>query len=143
MKLRTLSIVVVVIFGALLVSCLRLPDAQADNPHGCSNATLTGSFGFYRTGNTPDGPLAAVGIIVFDGNGNQKGSQSISRNGDYSFGRAFFSQYKVAPDCTFKLLSDGAEFSRGVIVDEGKGFYFLSESGGNAVCGVGTKIHTN
>jgi hypothetical protein len=50
----------------------------------------------------------------------------------------------VAADCTAKFLTDtGTEVARVVIVDEGNGFYEFSESAGNAVYGVGKKIHTD
>src|SRR5262249_37473294 len=50
--------------------------AQADEPGGCSNATLRGSFGFTSTGTLlavqPPlaGPFAEVGRQTFDGEGN-------------------------------------------------------------------------
>jgi hypothetical protein len=60
-------------------------DAQArdnDPTKGCSVATLSGIYGFYRTGTTPVGPLAAVGFITFDGRGSFTNvHQTIRRNG--------------------------------------------------------------
>ena len=107
----------------------------------CTNAALKGSYGFYRAGSTPDGTLAAVGIIIFDGKGNNVATQNISRNGDYSFDVTFPSTYEIDEDCTGKAFNDGSEFVRLVVTDDGKGFYMLSESNGNAVYGVGRQIH--
>lgn len=119
------------------------PGIHAED-RSCSNASLNGSYGFYRTGTTGSGPLAAVGIISFDGKGNADTTQSISRNGDFSFDVEFPSLYEVAPNCTAKgFTTEGLEFARIVIVDRGNGFYILSESSGNAVYGVGTKIIKN
>src|SRR5262245_11927523 len=141
-RVSTLSGIVAA--GLLLLASAA---ARADVDKGarpCSNATLKGTFGIYRTG-TIDfgvGGLAAVGIVSFDGKGNGTVLQSISRNGDYNFDSGGTFNYEVNADCTGRALSEGEEFSRMVVVDDGKGFYIFSESEGNAVHGVGTKIHT-
>jgi hypothetical protein len=112
-----------------------------DDDRACTNASLRGSYGFYRTGSTSTGPLAAVGIIVFDGEGNATATQSISRNGVFTFDVTAPATYEVAEDCTGKeFLPNGVEFARLVVVDGGKGFYLFSETAGNTVYGVGTKI---
>ncbi len=51
-----------------------LPRVHAQE--GCSVATLNGTYGFYRTGTVPAGPLAAVGIATYDGNGNSTARQT-------------------------------------------------------------------
>jgi len=52
--------------------------------------------------------------------------------------------YEVAADCTAKFLTDtGVEVARVLIVDGGNEIYLFSESTGNAVYGVGKKIHTD
>ena len=146
MKLQKLfSATIIGLGGALVLGSASLaPDARADNKQagsGCSNATLKGSFGFYRTGSTPDGPLAALGIIHYDGQQNFSGSQSISRNGEYDFDIPLAGGYAVAADCTGIGFSPaGVEFFRLVVIDGGKGLYIFSESNGNAVYGVGRKI---
>ena len=128
--------------ATLLGSLTGVPAAQAAGP-GCSINTLHGQFGFYRSGNTPDGPLAAVGSISFDGRGNAYGTQSISRNGAYSFDLDFINLYEVKTNCSGRLLfTDGTEFARLVVINGGKGFYIFSESLGNAIYGVGTRIDT-
>ena len=51
--------------------------------------------------------------------------------------------YEVAADCTAKFLTDtGVEVARVLIVDGGNEIYLFSETTGNAVYGVGKKIHT-
>lgn len=114
---------------------------DGDDSTTCSNATLNGSYGFYRTGTTGTGPLAAVGMIFFDGNGNETFTQSISRNGVFNFDVTSTGTYEVAQDCTAKgFLVNGIEFVRIVIVDGGKELYFLSDTSGNTVYGVGKRI---
>jgi hypothetical protein len=129
--------------GLALNGASVVTSAWAGNSHQlrtCTNASLNGSFGFYRTGNTPDGTLAALGLLVFDGNGNLTGSQSISRGGEYDFDIPISAYYRIATDCTGVGLSpDGVEFFRLVVVDGGDGFYIFSESPGNGVYGVGRR----
>src|SRR5258706_10886756 len=129
--------------SALLLGATSFATNVRAEPKGCSNASLKGSFGFYRNGSTSTGPLAALGILHFDGNGNLNGSQSISRNGTLQFDAPIpLSPYVVNTDCTGRFLTpDGtAEIARLVVTGGGKGFYILSESNGNAVYGVGQKI---
>lgn len=129
------------VFGASHVSRVHADD---HHPRGCSNKTLKGSFGFYRSGSTSTGPLAGVGIFSFDGNGNVSGSQSISRNGVFTFDAPILGPYEVAADCTARFLTDtGVEIARVIIVDSGNEVYFMSETAGNTVYGVGKKIHTD
>jgi hypothetical protein len=153
MKLRTHAIAVVALVSGLLLSISHggrdwasiVPTVHANELHAsetCSNATLNGCYGFYRTGTTSAGPLAAVGINCNDGNGNSTATQSISRNGVFTFDVASAYTYEVAEDCTGKAFDpNGVEFSRFVIIDGGEGLYLLSETSGNAVYGVGRKIH--
>lgn len=131
--------------AAAFLLLLTAPAARGDDDHKhapCSNATLKGTFGFYRTGTVDEGAggLAAVGILGFDGKGNATVDQSISRNGDYSYDVDGTFTYQLDSDCTGTGYLDGTEFVRIVVVDGGKGLYMFSESVGNAVHGVGTKI---
>jgi hypothetical protein len=143
LKIRTLS--TFALAAGLLLTTSNTHRAHADDQRerACSNKTLNGSYGNYRTGSTSTGPLAAVGILFFDGNGTLSGRQSISRNGVYTFDVPIPpSPYEVAADCTAKFLTDtGAEVARVIIVDNGNGFFQFSESAGNAVYGVAKKIH--
>jgi len=145
MKLRMNAVVMAALTSGLLLATSHIQGVHAGDRHdrACSNKTLNGSYGNYRTGTTSAGPLAAVGILFFDGNGNASGSQSISRNGVFTFDAAISGSYEVAADCTARFLTDtGDEVARVLIVDGGKEFYQLSETAGNAVYGIGKKIHT-
>jgi hypothetical protein len=145
MKLKIRSLSTFALATGLLLSTSQIQPVHADDQHerACSNKTLNGSYGNYRTGTTSAGPLAAVGFLFFDGNGNVSGSQSISRNGVFTFDAAISGPYEVAADCTAKFLTDtGDEVARVLIVDGGNEFYELSETLGNAVYGVGKKIHS-
>jgi hypothetical protein len=134
-----------VIAAGLLLLASPLAQAADKGDRPCSVATLKGTFGIYRTGTIDFGAggLAAVGILSFDGKGNGTVLQNISRNGDYYFDVDGTFNFEVNADCTGTFLSNGEEFSRMVVIDDGKGFYIFSESEGNAVHGVGTKIHSS
>ena len=127
------------VLGSLAASAT----ARAEMPQ-CSNATLHGQYGFYRTGHTATAALAAVGIIVFDGKGNSWASQSIAKNGNINFDVEFPGLYVIDANCTGRgFTSDGVEFVRFVVVDGGKVVYMLSESAGNEVFGVATRVATD
>jgi len=116
--------------------------AQNDNSQGgCTNASLNGTYGFYRTGTTSQGPLAALGTITYDGNGVASGHQTISRNGVFQ-NVASQGFYQVNLDCTGTLLSndDITVIGLFVIVDQGKEVLILSTTPGNAVYGVERKL---
>lgn len=140
--LRTILVAVVGLVSSFLLTMVPIVYADDQDGRNCSNAILKGSYGFYRTGTTPTGPLASVGLIFWDGNGDFTATQSTSRNGVFTFDSTFSGTYEVAEDCTAKgFLTNGVEFVRIVIVDEGKEFYFFSETSGFTVYGVARKIH--
>ncbi len=112
---------------------------------GCSVATLNGAYAFYRTGTTSVGPLAAVGIATYDGNGTTTVRQTIRRNGvttqDLFTDPIVVASYEVDPDCAGRLVNpDGSVFGHLVVVDGGKEFFGLSLSSGNSVNVVWKKI---
>ncbi|MCI0444805.1 hypothetical protein L0152_16555 [bacterium] len=130
-KIASLTIFVLVLCFATLTFA-----ADKSVQAACSNATVKGSYGFYRSGTAPDGPHAAVGIVFFDGNGQAKGRQRISRNGTHHFS-AFSLEYSIAKDCTFK---SGPAY--GVVVDNGKRIFGISMTEGNTISGVWERINT-
>ncbi len=88
---------------ATVVSLGIAPQAQADDK-GCSNATLTGTFGITATGSivAPPpiaGPFANVGTQTFDGKGGTTGTATVSQNGNI-LKVTITGTYTVNPDCT-------------------------------------------
>jgi hypothetical protein len=83
-------------FGSTLINNLYGDELQQTGT--CSNATLKGFWGYYRTGTNNNvevaGPYAAVAILFADGNGNAKRRQTVSFNGSYQKNSASF-QYEV------------------------------------------------
>jgi len=121
--------------------------AKVHAQEGCSVATLHGAYGFYRTGTTSAGPLAALGIATFDGTGAVASArQTIRKNGmttqDLFADPAIAGPYQVDPDCGARLLNpDGSVFGHGVVVDGGREFFILSLTDANSVYGVMKKIN--
>ena len=139
MKPRKISIAAVALASGFLFSISQIAGVDANDRHkrGCSNKTLKGSYGSYRTGTGSMGSLASVGHLSFDGNGINSGIQSFSRNGTYTFDFRFEGTYEVDEDCTGEFIDPmGNEVARIVIVDDGKEFYGLSVSAGAAIYGV-------
>jgi hypothetical protein len=119
---------------------------EREDSAACSVATLKGTYGFFRTGATAVGPLAAVGIGTFDGTGAvSTARQTIRKNGvttsDLFTDPALEGPYEVEPDCTAKFLTpDGTVFAHAVIVDGGNEIFIISLSNGNSVYGVMKRI---
>lgn len=144
MKLRTISVAAIALVIGLLLSNSHVGRVHADDrdERACSNKTLNGHYGFYRSGTTTStGPLAAVGIAVYDGNGNNISTQTISRNGVFTLGQPTPGQYEVDADCTGRGFQNGVQISRIIIVDGGKEIYLLSMVAGNTVYGVAKKLN--
>ena len=98
----------------------------------CTSATAAGSFGFTTTGTLilPSGPapVAAVGLVSFDLNGNVTGSQDRSVGGAFAH-ETITGTITVNRDCTIIVLAnvydDSGNLVRtstipGVLVDNGK-----------------------
>ena len=111
---------------------------------GCSLETVRGTYGFYRTGTTPSGPLGAVGVVVYDGRGGSSFRQTIRLNGETTEDIADGSAdafYSVNNDCTAQFLNpDGSVFGHAVIVGGGAEVYFMSLSDHNTITGVMKRI---
>jgi hypothetical protein len=106
----------------------------------CSLASLKGTYGTYRFGTNPAGPVAAQGIVFVDGNGNYHVILNNSRNGEIFLDQEFEGTYRVEPDCTGAFVGD-EESDRFVIIDNGSGVYAVSVFDGVTVTTVGTRTH--
>ena len=120
--------------------------AKVHAQEGCSVATLQGAYAFYRTGATPDGPLAAAGIATFDGKGSTTARQTIRKNGvtisDLFTDPPQVGLYQVDSDCAGRFLTaDGTVFAHIVIVDGAKELFGISLSDDNTVTGVWKKMN--
>src|SRR5438132_3503764 len=106
----------------------------------CTGATAAGTFGFTTTGTlilpTGPAPVAAVGLITFDLNGNATGSQDRSVGGAFAH-ETITGTLTVNRDCTISLLANVYDSSGnlvrtstipGVLVNNGKQIRAIFES---------------
>ena len=132
---------------AVLVLALGFPFAFAssaaaddDHVHPCTNMTVKGTYGFYRTGPGPAGQVSAIGWVTYDGHGHLNLVQDVVRGGEVSLDETATGTYQVDADCrAHGYNEDGDEISRAIIVDDGNSLYFISVTGNN-VYGVSTRI---
>jgi len=100
--------------------------------HGCSVASLKGSYAFRRTGvnNVVGGPIAQIGIDVFNGDGTRGRIRSTrSTNGEIRdwTNSPPIGSYTIDPDCTGSFFDgDGIKTNNIVVLDGGKRFFLLS-----------------
>jgi hypothetical protein len=95
----------IILFGTC---CLAVPGTvRAQEEDVCSNASVTGKWGFTTNGTVVGiGPRASVGIFTLDGAGNLlKGKATSTLNGSVT-DETFSGTYTVNPDCTGKLSID-------------------------------------
>ena len=137
MKRAIMPAVFVIGFVSLLVLGL-VSRVQA---HGeCSNASIKGAYGFSCEGTVVGvGPLAVIGVLPADGQGNGSEVETISFNGEISQGVPFTVTYSVNADCTGSFVStgpDGSVFHNDFVIDDNKKEIRLipTEPGFVAVC---------
>ena len=120
---------------ALLATFAGIPQAvinvHADN-RGCSVASLKGTYAFRRKGfnNVVGGPIAQIGIDVFNGDGTRGLVRSTrSNNGEIQDWTDFppSGSYTVDSDCTGSVFAaDGTKTNNLIVLDGGKRFFLLS-----------------
>ena len=99
---------------------------------GCSVASLKGTYAFRRTGvnNVVGGPIAQIGIDVFNGDGTRGRIRSTrSTNGEIQdwIDSPPSGSYTVDPDCTGSFFdASGAKTNNVVVLDGGKRFFLIS-----------------
>lgn len=138
MKRIIASSTLVLVFAAVFV-LLLVPQAQAGDDTGCSNASVQGGYGF--TGSTNAivgiGPSAAVASFTADGNGNIVGKITQSFNG-LIVRETFTATYTVNPDCTGSATavlqpSGRTAHVNFVVVDEGNQVFNIQTDPGTIV----------
>lgn len=128
-------------FVAISLTMRTGPKVLADNMGAgpvCSVATLNGRFAFLRTGqnNNLPGPIAQLGVTIFDGRGNATGtSLLVSRNGDIQGQSDLGSAaYVINADCTGYIANaDGTPGEPYVVVDQGRKVIGMSNLQGRIV----------
>jgi hypothetical protein len=137
MKWALTSVVFVISFVTLLVLGL-VSRVQAKE---CSTASFKGSYGASCEGTLAGiGPLAVIGVLIADGNGNITGVETLSVNGVITQGVTFTTgTYTVNADCTGSIVTttpDGAVTDHDFVLDDNKKEIriIVTESGAVVVC---------
>lgn len=130
---------------ALFVFAAARQGQASDSRHGCSVESVRGTYGFHREGATAGGPLAAVGLVNYDGKGNSSFGQTIVKNGlqtaDLFTDDPVIATYTVDSNCAAKFIDgNGNVFGHAVVVAGGDEVFFMSLSGGNTIDGVMKRI---
>jgi len=120
----------------LLATFARIPGAVINvhaHDRGCSVASLKGAYAYLRSGTNTSmgGPIAEIGIDVFNGQGTRGIVRSAGSSLDGSFDWTDASwpngTYTVDPDCTGSLFAaDGTKVNNIIVLDGGKRFSVLS-----------------
>ena len=113
---------------------------------GCSVASLNGTYAFRRTGvnNVLGGPIAQIGIEVFNGDGTRGSIRTTrSSNGDIRdwTDESPSGSYTVDPDCTGSFFdADGTKTHNLIVIGKGRGYFLLSVAPDTITTQEGEKI---
>ncbi len=135
-RLTWVAVLSVAIVVTVLYQAQRVHATPAAIVHGhkrgCSVANLDGTYAFRRTGvnNVVGGPIATIGIAVFNGDGTRGPIRSTrSTDGEIRDWTDFppSGSYTVDPDCTGSFFTaDGTKNNNLIVLDGGKRFFLLS-----------------
>jgi len=105
-------------FVAILLIFSVAPSAQAQHDNQCGTATLNGPYGYFFSGSAAGvGPVAAVGLVTFDGLGSVSAKDTLNTNGTV-VRRGGSGVYQVNSNCTgsASITVDAGQFSFDLIV---------------------------
>ena len=124
--------------SAIALFCLTAAAASQSTQQGsCSDATVAGKFGYTSNGSLIGiGPVAAAGIVAFDGKGKLSGHQTRSVNGDVA-DETFQGAYQVNSDCTMNELIE--VYESGQLVRTSTVLVIIQDNG-NSGSAIFTKI---
>jgi hypothetical protein len=135
---------------AILATFVRIPGAVTKvhaQGGGCSVASLKGTYAYHRTGvnNDVGGPIAEIGLNVFNGDGTLGIIRSTrSSNGVIQDWTSFpwpSGSYTVNRDCTGQFfLADGTHVNNFIVLDGGKRFSLLSVQPDTIVTSEGVRL---
>ena len=139
MKNYSLSKILQALSFSAVAMVLSTSTLAADGFGQCSNRTLKGGYGLYADGTVIGvGPSAVIAIFTYDGQGNLTGTGTSKTNGNVSH-FTLTGTYTVDEDCngseTLLFPSGATALHEGVIVDNGKEFFFLNTTPGTATSG--------
>jgi len=142
------------VFASVLLLAATIGKAQstAGETQSCTNATLTGPYGYLLQGNLIEqgslAPYADMGSLSADGNGHFSGTGAESLAGTIATGTTVTGTYNVNTDCT---ASASLTYSNGlgpfhfnlVILNNGQEIRFMQNDNGSIVSGGARQQPTN
>ena len=144
---KTLSLAI-----AIAATAAAAP-AHADFPssmngtssNGCSNKTVSGSYGAQLAGSAGTHSFAEIGVFTTDGKGNITGHDIIDLDGATTTRDPLTGTYQVYPDCTATVELDLPDKTTatffGVVVLGGNEVELNNTNPGNVVTGFIKKIN--
>jgi hypothetical protein len=110
----------------------------------CTPGIMKGTHGYSYNGTVNGSPIAAVGPITFDGDGNLSATYTVSLGGK-KFEGAFTGTYEVNLDCTGTVtlhlpvlgVTSNGSF---IIVNDGRETFFTGTDAGVTVTGVTKRL---
>jgi hypothetical protein len=107
-------------------------ERDAASSETCTGSNVAGAYGFSGRGtivsnpyDLPEGPVATVGIITFDGQGQWVSHHSANVNGQVIHDLSNAGTYTVHPDCTFTFVDgmvDAVQFVGVFVADRQEGW---------------------
>ena len=110
-----------------------------ENSKTCTESNVASSYGFLGSGtivdnpfNVPKGPVATVGVIIFDEQGHWVSHRSAHVNGQVINGISQAGTYTVYPDCTFTFVDESnnsVQFFGVFVADREEGWFMATGAG--------------
>ena len=127
-------------FAAMILAVEPQALKAADALCPLGNATLHGTYIVSGAGTIGGAPIAAVGEITWDGQGNTTATYTASLNGAIHQGVTVTGSYHINPDCTGSHAeSDGSHYDF-VAAPDGKGTTWISTDSGAVVTGTTVRL---
>ena len=148
-SILTAACIATLVLIAAVWPSARIPGAVTKvhaQDRGCSVASLQGAYAFRRTGvnNELGGPIAAIGVDIFNGDGTRGGVRiTSSLNGEFQDWTDALQRgnYTVDSDCTGSIFdASGTKTNNFVVLDGGKGYFLISTLPGRIVTAEGRRL---
>lgn len=140
------AIVVIALYHTRQVHATPAVSSVNFRHRSCSVANLRGTYAFRRTGvnNVVGGPIAQIGLDLFNGDGTRGAVRTTrSNNGGITDWTDFppTGSYTIDPDCTGSFFDeDGNKTNNVIVVDGGKRFFLLSVADDTITTEEGTRL---
>jgi hypothetical protein len=150
-KQRTLALVglfsVAIVVTALYHAQRVHATPSQGHERGCGVASLKGTYAWRRTGvnKSLGGPIAEMGLDVFNGDGKRGSTHSTGisyvQSYDWTNGPWPDGSYTVDPDCTGSLFDAiGTKANNIIVLDGGKRFSLISFEPDRVIAGEGIRL---